>query len=93
MSAHAAITQILAAKQGQADTSQQKAVIKLLQDASVEKFTKETAAMDAEKLRQLCERYPNELAAPEMSFAQIQRGKKAQIDAPIAAGKQPKESQ
>ncbi|MGL4577097.1 MAG: hypothetical protein ACRCV9_20085 [Burkholderiaceae bacterium] len=82
----------LAAKQGQADISQQKAVIKMLQDASVEKFTKETAAMDAEKLRQLCERYPNELAVPEMNFLQIQRGKKAEIDAAIAAGKQRKEN-
>lgn len=71
----------IAADKGAADITQGRAALKLIQDESVAKFTRESANWDASKLRQYCEDYPQNLHSPEMNFAQIQKEQKAHIDA------------
>jgi hypothetical protein len=71
----------IAAEKGTADIAQGKTALKLMQDESVDKFTRESASWDASKMRQYCEDYPQNLQSPEMNFAQIQKEQKARIDA------------
>jgi hypothetical protein len=71
----------LSTAKGDTDTTRAKEALKTIQDASVDKFTRESAAWDAEKMRGYCAQYPAELLKPEMNFAQLQKQQKARIDA------------
>jgi hypothetical protein len=71
----------LSTAKGDTDTTRAKETLKTIQDASVDKFTRESAAWDAEKMRGYCTQYPAELLKPEMNFAQLQKQQKARFDA------------